>query len=55
MLKNIADLGKTLHIKTQKSILGGNSCSDCYFNCQLTSNNRVELGICFDNCQQFYC
>ncbi|GGG36876.1 hypothetical protein GCM10011344_42150 [Dokdonia pacifica] len=55
MLKNIKKVGEVLTASTQKSITGGNACIACYDHCVLVSRNRIELGDCFDNCQQTVC
>lgn len=46
---------KKLNKLKQKSITGGNACIACYDHCVLVSRNRIELGDCFDNCQQTVC
>lgn len=49
-LKNI-DSSRILKKNELKSITGGITCFECYDNCVATSKDRMELGICFDNCQ----
>ncbi|WP_299207495.1 hypothetical protein [uncultured Dokdonia sp.] len=57
MLKNLLNIKeiKTLKSQEQKVITGGNNCAACYDNCVLTSKDRMELGDCFDACQQTVC
>ncbi len=55
MLKSILKLSgvKSLNKNEQLAISGGNSCVvACYYNCAAISSTRVELGNCFDECQQ---
>ena len=55
MLKNILKLNeaKPLNKIEQLAISGGNSCiATCYYSCAAVSSTRVELGDCFDECQQ---
>ena len=55
MLKNILNLNgvKKLNRAEQLATSGGNSCVvACYYNCAAISRTRVELGECFDDCQQ---
>ena len=55
MLKNILKLSKakSLNKTEQLAISGGNSCViACYHNCAAVSSTRVELGNCFQECQQ---
>lgn len=51
MKKNLSSLGTKICKTKQQQIVGGNACIECYDFCVATSRNRVELGICFDQCQ----
>ena len=50
MTKSILNFGTPISKIQQKRIHGGTSCYECYDNCVATSRDRMELGICFDNC-----
>lgn len=57
MLKNILKINGVQELDRikQKAITGGNACVACYDSCVLTSRDRIELGDCFDYCQQYVC
>jgi hypothetical protein len=59
MLKKILKLNgaQELNKSEQQAITGGMliPCIDCYDHCVLVSRDRIELGDCFDNCQQTVC
>ncbi|MFC4634810.1 hypothetical protein ACFO3O_12885 [Dokdonia ponticola] len=57
MLKNLSKIKEVriLGSKDQQVITGGNACIACYDHCMLVSRDRIELGDCFDNCQQTAC
>lgn len=54
MLQHILTLGKGISKANQRQILGGNQCISCYDNCVRISQDRIELGECFDGCR-IYC
>lgn len=55
MKKTILKLGTTISKPKLQKIVGGNACVQCYDSCVSNSRDRIELGICFDECQAYYC